>query len=253
MPVPATAKTDAQLLEVFSSIQGEGMLVGCRQVFIRFAGCNLACRYCDTPFEPQDACRIEDAPGSGVFVGVRNPVSLDLVHDTLCQWLKVLPGAHHSISLTGGEPLVHADALAAWLPSLQKLLPVHLETNGTLPAALEKVLPWLDNVAMDIKLESMTGVPTPWDAHRKFLRAGRKTSLQVKVIAGEETSVSELEKVAGLVAKEAPEVTIILQAYTGDRGIAVSGQKLLDFQGRLAGIHPLVRVIPQTHRFMDIL
>ncbi|MDX9694125.1 MAG: 7-carboxy-7-deazaguanine synthase QueE, partial [Methanothermobacter sp.] len=39
----------APIMEVFSSIQGEGLLVGCRQIFIRFAGCNLNCKYCDTP------------------------------------------------------------------------------------------------------------------------------------------------------------------------------------------------------------
>ena len=64
MPAPVTPSTEAQLIEVFSSIQGEGLLVGCRQIFLRFALCNLDCDYCDTPFAPQAACRIEDAPGA---------------------------------------------------------------------------------------------------------------------------------------------------------------------------------------------
>lgn len=39
----------AYVSEVFSSIQGEGKLLGRRQIFVRFSGCNLNCNYCDTP------------------------------------------------------------------------------------------------------------------------------------------------------------------------------------------------------------
>ena len=37
--------------EIFSSIQGEGPVVGYKQLFIRFCGCNLNCAYCDTEFD----------------------------------------------------------------------------------------------------------------------------------------------------------------------------------------------------------
>ena len=40
----------AKIKEIFSSIQGEGLLVGVEQIFIRFCKCNLACKYCDTDF-----------------------------------------------------------------------------------------------------------------------------------------------------------------------------------------------------------
>jgi 7-carboxy-7-deazaguanine synthase len=253
MPVPAIGKTDAQLIEVFSSIQGEGLLVGCRQIFVRMAGCNLACKYCDTDFAATADCRIEDAPGSGIFCSIPNPVPLDLLHDTLFLWLQAIPRVHHSISLTGGEPLCQAETLRQWLPSLAELLPIHLETNGTLSSHLEPLLPFLDFISMDIKLCSMTGVATSWDAHQKFLELARKKGCQVKAVVGEETPVEEIEQAARLVHQAAPEVPLVLQAVTRDGGVTISGRTLLDFQTRAAGIHPLVRVIPQTHRFIGVL
>lgn len=253
MPAPVTWKTDAQLIEVFSSIQGEGLLVGCRQIFVRMAGCNLACRYCDTEFAAVDRCRIEDAPGSGLFCSVPNPVPLDLLHDTLHHWLQVIPGGHHSISLTGGEPLLQSKTLLQWLPSLSRLLPVHLETNGTLAGELEPLLPFLNFISMDIKLCSMTGVSTPWSAHSHFLDLARNSACQVKVVVGEETPLEEIEQAAALVQRSAPSVPLVLQAVTRGGGMTVSGRTLLDFQACAARIHPQVRVIPQTHRFIGVL
>ena len=42
----------AKIKEIFSSIQGEGEYIGCKQIFIRFCACNLNCAYCDTDFYP---------------------------------------------------------------------------------------------------------------------------------------------------------------------------------------------------------
>ena len=131
--------------------------------------CNLECGYCDTPYAPQPDCRIEDAPASGVFRSLPNPVALETLYNILHGWHQRLPGLHHSISLTGGEPLVQAEVLAEWLPALRQILPIYLETNGTLPAALEPLLPEIDWISMDIKLPSQSGCPTPWQEHCNFV------------------------------------------------------------------------------------
>ena len=39
---------NAPIIEIFSTFQGEGSFIGKRQIFVRFAGCNLNCNYCDT-------------------------------------------------------------------------------------------------------------------------------------------------------------------------------------------------------------
>ena len=253
MPAPATATTEGLLLEVFSSIQGEGLLVGCRQIFLRLAGCNLACAYCDTPFQPSDNCRVEDGPGSGSFRSLSNPLAEETLTSILHGWCAGFPGIHHSISLTGGEPLVQAEVLTEWLPALRRLLPTYLETNGTLPAALEPLLPHLDWIAMDVKLASVAGVPVPWPEHRRFLQLARRSNCFVKTVVGEETALEEARQVAALVAECAPDCELILQPVTRDGEIEMTSRRLIDLQTAAARRHPRIRVIPQTHRFIGLL
>lgn len=253
MPAPVTVKSEAQLIEVFSSIQGEGVLVGCRQIFVRMALCNLSCGYCDTPYEPQPECRIEDAPASGMFRSVPNPVALETLFNILHAWNRLLPGLHHSISLTGGEPLVQAEVLSEWLPVLRQILPIHLETNGTLPAVLEPLLPSLDYISMDIKLPSQSGSPTPWQDHCNFLALARDKECQVKAVIGEETPVREVEAVARMVEDVASQVPLILQPVTREGRIAISPRTLIDLHTAAARFHSATRVIPQTHRFIGLL
>ena len=243
----------AKLVEVFSSIQGEGLWVGCRQIFVRFADCNLACRYCDTPHQPQPNCRIEDAPGSGQFRSLPNPVSLEILHSILSQWHRNVPGMHHSLSLTGGEPLAQVEALQFWLPQLRELLPVYLETNGTLPSALEKIIGDVDYVSMDFKLESVSGEETPWDAHGDFLRIAATVEGFVKVVVGEQTPIDEIVRTAELVHDVAPQMPLVIQPLTEQGRCAVRGTVLLQLQQVVSRIHSSVRVIPQTHRFIDVV
>ena len=253
MPAPAIPEIRADLIEIFSSLQGEGMLVGCRQIFLRLAGCNLDCAYCDTPYQSTEVCRVESSPGSGHFDLWPNPVGLDALLPLLERWHSSFPGAHHSLSLTGGEPLLQRQVLQQWTPALKKLYPLFLETNGTLPEALEPILDDLAWVSMDIKLASVTGVPTPWDTHAKFLKLASRVNCQVKVVIGDATTLHEIETVARLLHDGAPAVPLILQPVTLQPAALLSPLRLLELQGCAARIHPLVRVIPQTHRFMQLL
>lgn len=253
MPAQVTQKTDAELIEIFSSIQGEGELVGYRQIFMRMAHCNLDCAYCDTPFAPQGACRIESGPGTEAFEVIPNPVALETVLQTISSWLERLPGAHHSLSVTGGEPLVQEDVLSEWLPALRKHLPIYLETNGTLPSALERLLPHIDWVSMDLKLPSQTGLSPQWDIHSEFLALAAQKNCYVKAVVGNDTPEDELLTAARLVLDVAPDVCLILQPVTTPEGILLTSKQLLAMHGLVAAIHPQVRIIPQTHHFLSVL
>ncbi|PLX97988.1 MAG: radical SAM protein [Desulfuromonas sp.] len=249
--MPATPS--AELIELFSSIQGEGLLVGCRQVFLRLPHCNLNCRYCDTDFSSKENCLVEEIPGSGNLTSWQNPLTLTRVVDQIRAWKALLPGAHHSLSLTGGEPLLHVEMLKAWLPELRKELPLYLETNGTLPDELEQLIEFFDWIAMDIKLWSQTGEESDWNTHRRFLEIARRTNCYVKIVVGEETPDEELERAARLINEVDEGIWLILQPVTIEGKVGVSTRRLLAQQGIAAACHANVRIIPQTHRFMDVM
>ncbi len=251
MPMLPTPKAD--LLEVFSSIQGEGILVGCRQAFLRLPGCNLKCDYCDTQFANASNCKIETMPGSGKLDLVPNPIELEQIIAIINGWKAAMPGAHHSISITGGEPLIHGDLLAAWLPELTKVLPLYLETNGTLPDELLPLIDFFDWISMDIKLHSQTGIRTDWDTHRQFLQIAKQADCYVKLVVGEQTPDIELQLAADLVVTQGEDIPIILQPVTIDDQVGISTRSLLRMQAIVAEVSNNVRIIPQTHRYLGVL
>lgn len=250
--MPATPAIDAPLIEVFSSMQGEGILIGCRQVFVRFAECNLACDYCDTPFQAGPACRIETSPGSGQFRTQNNPVNLNEITRLLADWQHSSNNMHHSLVLTGGEPLLHAGSLQKWLPEVRSVLPVFLETNGTLPDQLAKILPLVDWISMDIKGAAVTGAPTPWVEHAEFLDMAGDRLCQVKLVVDAGTTADELLAAARLLNRHAPETPFILQPRTMASVPALNGAILLEMQSVAAKVHRDVRVIPQIHPWLGV-
>ncbi|HWQ61341.1 MAG TPA: 7-carboxy-7-deazaguanine synthase QueE [Negativicutes bacterium] len=236
--------------EVFSSIQGEGKYVGYRQVFVRLAGCNMACAYCDTPASRQATPqgRVERTPGSRDFFTVESPVAPDV----LAGYVNNLLGSpHHSISLTGGEPLCQAAGLAEMAPKLAGRL--YLETNGTLPDELAVVLPHVAIVAMDIKLPSTSGREW-WDEHRRFLRAAAARDLFVKVVLTAATDDAEFRQATALVAAVDRRIPTVLQPVSPVENVAgIAPEAVLRLLAMALEDLDDVRVVPQTHKMMGQL
>lgn len=241
--------------EIFSSIQGEGMLAGRRQIFVRLMECNLDCLYCDTDFEKSDICRLESKPGSGRFIDLTQPLPLLKISAIFNDWCSELPAAHHSFSFTGGEPLLHATALAELFPLIRKILPIHLETNGTMHLALRLVKEHLDYISMDIKLPSTAGCTEQlWDLHAAFLREASGCNVSIKVVIGEQTSESEIERVCDVIASVNAELPLFLQPLTlGDGTVGINVAHILRLQEIASSRLPDVRVIPQMHILLGAL
>src|SRR5579872_94133 len=256
----ASAVPHARLVEVFSSIQGEGVLVGHRQVFVRTYGCNLRCTYCDSPETLKESgtparCRIETEPGSWRFDSIPNPVPGAALTDIVRRYL-VVP--HHSLSITGGEPLLHAAFFEIWLPQVRQLgLKIFLETNGMLPDHLARLLPLIDTVSMDYRAASATGLSASEtrERHAAFLRAARAVQVYVKLVVTPAATEAELADIIDTVASVDESIPLILQPVTpfGCEPETAPPSKMLHFHAIASRRLREVRVIPQTHKLMKMV
>ena len=236
------------LIEIFSSIQGEGKYVGCRQVFVRLEGCNLDCSYCDTENAPgsHPQFEVEIYAGSREFAKLPNPRSAEQVAMEINRLCKEVP--HQAVSFTGGEPLLHADFIREVAKEVE--VPVFLETNGTLYKQLESIIDITDIISMDIKLPSIVSQPQ-WEAHRKFIEIAKEKDLYIKLVVADETTEDEFRKAIDLVAETAPETLFIIQPVTPYGGCkAASPEKILICQNYALTKLKDVRVIPQTHKMI---
>ncbi|MFQ6135832.1 MAG: 7-carboxy-7-deazaguanine synthase QueE [Candidatus Hydrothermarchaeales archaeon] len=156
------------LAEIFSSYQGEGGSVegscsGKRQIFLRFAGCNLAlkelgtsgCIWCDTPearMPRRREFRVEVTPGERDFGLHKNPASVGEVL-VIIDMLKTRD--LHSISFTGGEPLYQGEFVIQLAKELKKAgYGLYLETNGSIHDTPSDITSLFDYACVDIKDES---------------------------------------------------------------------------------------------------
>lgn len=99
--------------EIFKSIDGEGLRTGELTTFIRLAGCNLRCSYCDTCY------------------ALKNSNGTEMSVDEIVKKAKKMD--YRNITLTGGEPLIHKDVDDLISKLCENGFYVNIETNGSVP------------------------------------------------------------------------------------------------------------------------
>ena len=249
---------DAHVYEIFESIQGEGLWIGQRHIFVRFQGCDIHCCYCDTPAarslkmraSDERYCSVQVRPGQDAErQQVLNPVSEHKL-SALCARL-IIPGPSHPVlSLTGGEPLLQSHFLARWLPLVKKNYLIYLETSGIHDKAMKSVSDLVDVVSMDFKLPSATGQRPFWKEHEKFLTACEGRELFVKAVVTKDTTRVDIQMSARLIANADATIPLVLQPATGS--YAPASAMMLEMQSEALQIIADVRVIPQAHMILGI-
>ncbi len=214
----------AKIKEIFTSIQGEGVYVGEKQTFVRFCKCNLACKYCDTDF--------------------RN--GFDYTFEKLIQKLK--EETAQTISFTGGEPLCDTQFLKEFLSQHKKELnkKIYLETNGVLYQELDEIIEFVDVISMDIKLKSATGQENRFFENEKFLKIASKKEAFLKIVFDENIEQTEIDEVIKIAKKY--NSTIILQPK-----MPISATvDLEEIFNKFFEQYQNIRLIPQTHKFLNL-
>jgi organic radical activating enzyme len=226
----------ANISEIFQSIQGEGKYAGVQQVFVRFFECNMHCVWCDTPHSIGDTTKRFDR----------------YTCDELFNTINGLWESCHSVSLTGGEPLMQKDMIKELLPRLkQAKMPVYLETNGVFYEELAELIEDIDIIAMDLKLPSSTKCKPFWREHKEFLRVARRKDVFIKTVISSDTEREDVDRSIDIVSQADPKILFILQPnyFDMDNGVM---DKCREYQKECFNRLENVRIIPQMHKMMKV-
>ncbi len=217
-----------KIKEIFESIQGEGPYVGYKQLFIRFCNCNLKCNYCDTEFSSMSGYTEYDPCALADIVNAHQHI--------------------HSVSLTGGEPLLSVEFLKDFLPRINKK--VYLETNATLADKFLEIKPFIDIVSADIKLESATGIKNSVKFHDKFFKVCIGVETFAKIVFNDKISDDEISDCCELGKRYG--IELILQPEMSGDKMAVTSDFSTVILDKFLEKYEQVRLIPQVHKFINV-
>ncbi|MEK6543870.1 MAG: 7-carboxy-7-deazaguanine synthase QueE [Elusimicrobiota bacterium] len=235
---------DVRIAEVYRSFEGEGVFVGTSTLFVRLAGCPLRCFYCDTPdFIPL---------GSGKKYSIK--VASELIDEALGENV-------FKVNFTGGEPLWQSEAVAALARHVQsKGILTYLESSCYDTGRFSQVLPYIDICKIEFKLKDAKAlslarhkrlIASEMGCLKAALAAGKKT--YIKIVVTRKSEIAELEAIAATAAaitgSERLEGFVLQPAWGVDQP---SAEHLTALCAAVSPYHRQVRVIPQTHKILDI-
>lgn len=231
-----------RLFEIFTSVEGEGILYGTKTLFVRLAGCPFTCFYCDTkeslPLDSGTEYSIEDA---------KQLIDSNLKNQT------------YKVNFTGGDPLIQHEAVAILAKHIQdKKIPTYLESSCFDVDRFNHVLPFIDIVKIEFKTKDSEFVDSK---HYDKLIAqtimclessvNSKKTTYIKIVVSSKTQLDEfkhlIDTIFTKISKENIDGFIIQPTY----GISEpSLDLLLNLYDIVYPYYVDVKVVPQLHKFM---
>jgi 7-carboxy-7-deazaguanine synthase len=234
-------KARARVSEIFTSIEGEGIFVGKKTMFIRLSGCHLKCRWCDTKYAlPLD---------SGT------DYQIDEIKDLI---IKELRPFTYKVNFTGGEPLLQTEAVIELADFIKKQtkLKTYMESSCFDSELFSKVLPYIDICKIEFKTDD-SNVVEDEEYDNLLLNEIRCLELAVesnkvtyiKIVVTNSTNLESFKNLVYKISKRIKPSDIlgfIIQPSFGIDQPTVN--KLLDTYDIVEPMFPEVRIIPQLHK-----
>ena len=232
-----------RLFEIFTSIEGEGILYGTKTLFVRLAGCPYSCFYCDT----LDALPLD----SGKEYSINE--ACDLID-------KNLQENTYKVNFTGGEPLIQHEAvseLAKYVKS--KGVPTYLESACFDSKKFLYVLPSIDFVKIEFKtIDSKfidakhypNLIKNTLECLKASINANKTT--YIKIVVSSNTEFSSFNELVDKIFKIASKENIsgfIIQPTTSISEPPL--EKLIEFYDNVYPYYDQVRIVPQLHKIIN--
>lgn len=231
-----------RLFEIFTSVEGEGILYGTKTLFVRLAGCPFTCFYCDTiealPMNSGTEYTLEDAC---------NTIDAKLQDKT------------YKVNFTGGEPLIQHEAVREMAKHVKSInIPTYLESSCFDSAKFAEVLPFIDFIKIEFKTRDSEFVDTKhystlMDNAFECLKmsVALKKTTYIKIVVSEKTdliSFKELiKRIFDTISKTSIAGFIIQPTY----GIAEPRlDQLLMLYDTVYPYYNEVRIVPQLHKLI---
>jgi len=231
-----------RLFEIFTSVEGEGILYGTKTLFVRLAGCPFTCFYCDTKESlPLDSGKEYDIQEASRLIDSN------------------LKKQTYKVNFTGGDPLIQHEAVAELAKHVQsKKIPTYLESSCFDSDRFNHVLPFIDIVKIEFKTKDSEFVDSK---HYERLienamnclksSVSTKKTTYIKIVVSSKTELNEftnlVKNIFNSVSKNQIDGFIIQPTYGIEEP---SLDLLLSLYDVVYPYYTDVKVVPQLHKFI---